>query len=127
MTIKSQLIKLKEGTAIHDAVWTYDLCAFKQLEQHVWCKFEKVLHNLLDSLITFNGYIDRDFLQQKFSETVGLIENLLQQKPLDEHGIYEYGGLNEFFADIMQTVGFEVQKGQHALIDDLVYNTNYFY
>ena len=106
---------------IHDVVWTYDLHSIKRLDEATWNNAKKILNNLLDEIILIKDTITEPQIKDFFKKTVLDLENLLKTSPLDEAGVYEYGGLNEFFADIIESLNFEVEKGEFALISDFVY------
>ena len=114
------LIEIEESRAIHDVVWTYNLCS-KTLSEEIWNKAEKILTDLLDKIISQRNTVKEQQVKEFYSHTVLELERLFGDSPLDDNGIYEYGGLNCFFAEIMESLNFEVKKGKFYLISDFVY------
>jgi len=112
------LTELRSGYLLHDAVWTYDLAIpltdiqYKQLEQ--------ILHNLLQNIESMK-IEKQEQLQLLFSQVVTEFEIVVNHAPLDDYGIYNYGGLNNFFAEIAEVFGFPVKRGVYGQISNFVY------
>ena len=115
------LSDLKDNKTISSVIWTYDLQIGFILDEMTLRNAEKILNNLLDEIIPIKDIITEPPIKDLFKKTVLDLEILLKTSPLNEAGVYEYGGLNEFFADIMESLGFQVEKGEFALVSDFVY------
>ena len=113
------LEEIRNSEKIHDAIWTYNLCA--EVPEDQWPFMTEVLSDLVETLISKKNIITETELKDFFSKTTEKIEFLLNSFPLDSAGIYEYGGLNYLYADIAESFGFPVKHVQLALLDDFVY------
>ena len=118
------LSDIKNSKKVFDAVWTYNLCA-TEIDKISWEKVEVLLNNLLDTIINQKSTITEQQVKDLFAQTVSELEKILDISPLDECGIYEYGGLNYLFADIMKSLSFPVKLGKYALISDFVYGEDF--
>ena len=114
-----ELSEIKNSSMIHDVVWTYNLCS-NGVSESTQEEAEKILFCLIGK-IEEQSDISENQMKAYFSEATTLLENLFSSCPLDKGGIYEYGGLNDFFAKIMEAFGFEVKRGKFNYISDFVY------
>ncbi len=95
------------------------------MDKKTWEKAETLLNNLADDIINRKDALTEQQVKEIFAESVYSLELLLNTSPLDDFGVYEYGGLNYFFADIMRSLGFPVKQGKNTLISDFVYGTDF--
>ena len=116
------LIDIKNGDSIHQVVWAYKLTSSEKIEDDTIQKIETRLHALLDQLILEKrATLTAEYVQSLFDGVVSSIEKLLNQSPLDESWIYEYGGLNCFFSSIMQSFDFHAIKDKNHSTNNFVY------
>ncbi len=118
------LLEIKNGKHVFNAIWTYNLCG-KEINKITWDKAETLLNILLDDIINQKDTITEQQAKDIFAKAVYSLEMLLETSPLDDFGVYEYGGLNYFFADIMISLGFPVKQGKNALISNFVYGIDF--
>ena len=119
------LLAIKEGRDIFNAIWSYDLHSDTRIDEETWHKAEKLLNSLLDEIIKGKGTITEHQVKCLFANTVLELESLFGDSPLYDGGIYEYGGLNCFFANIMTALKFQVKKGKHYWISNFVYGLDF--
>ena len=117
------LAEIKKSRKIHNAVWTYDLCA--KVDKTQWPQMTSALEKLIDKLEREAPNMQEQKLLELFDETTKELEKIFQSEPLDEGGIYEYGGLNYFYADLAEALGFAAEQGEYALKSDFVYHQNF--
>lgn len=101
---------------VWDVVWTYDLHASLTPEQ--WSAMERRLHHLLEELSP--SAENAAAVQAQFDAVVRDLESVTGGT-LDEAGVVEYGGLNEFFGEIMRRYGFPVEQDAVTQRSDFVY------
>lgn len=118
------LEEIRASRKIHDAVWTYNLCASVSLTEAQWQAMEAILKELLETVQHDRHAVTEKTLYALFTGTTCKIEALLGTSVLDESAVYEYGGLNSLYAEIVEAFGFPVKYGQYALISDFVYFKN---
>ena len=120
------LDEIKNGTAIQTVIWTCNLFTFGGLDETKKKSAENILVCLLDKLILIQNkpYTQEDILSV-FQETVSQLEKLLDEKPLNDGWIYEYGGLNCLFAEIMLALGLPVEKGEYYWKSNFVYGVDF--
>lgn len=116
------LIELRNSDKINTVIWTCNLFTFGGIDEKTKTDFYSILVNLLDLLISKQKYTYKEVCSD-FNHTVSELEKLLKQKPLEDGWIYEYGGLNDFFVEIMLVLGFYVKKGQYYWAEDFVYDS----
>jgi hypothetical protein len=114
----------EKKNSIINVVWTYNLCS-DGIDKEAWAKAESILHSLIEIIELRKDTISEQEAKGFFAQTVSDLEKIFNVTHLDDCGIYEYGGLNYFFADIMETLNFTVKKGKFALISNFVYGTDF--
>jgi len=119
------LLAIKEGRDVFNAIWSYDLHSDTKIDEETWHKANKLLNSLLDEVIKEKATITEHQVNSLFAKTVLELETLLGDSPLHDDGIYEYGGLNCFFVNIMTSLKFPVKKGQHYWISNFVYGLDF--
>ena len=113
------LIAIRESRAIKDVVWTYDLGATIN-DEETWQKFEKIITDLLDEIISIKDTVKENQVKNLFKQAVEELERLLKTSPLDDFGIYEYGGLNDFFAEILESLNFQTGRNEQSEDDYII-------
>lgn len=99
-------------------LWTYDLWAHPSPTIEQWAVMEARLDRLLDELPP--AATDAHVVQRMFDDVVCDFETVIGSE-LDEGGVFEYGGLNDFFGEIMRRYGLPVEIGEFFQTSNFVY------
>ena len=125
--LKSNENRYRVSSVIH----TYDLHTTKRLDEITWCSAEKILNDMLCEIILQKNMITEPQVKVLFKKTVSKLECLLKTSPLDGGdgsgglGLYGYAGLNNFFAEILEALNFEVKWSENDYMIDFVYGMNF--
>jgi len=105
---------------IAGTIHSYDLHSNIRIDDETWSKMDEILTNLLDNLIKEKDALTELHVKRLFAKTVSEWENVLRAKPLNDCGVYEYGGLNCFFAEIMEALQLPVKKCKYCWVSNFV-------
>jgi hypothetical protein len=114
------LEEIKNSRMVHDVIWTYNNLGPGGISESTQKEAEEILFQLIDK-ITEPTELSENQIKGYFNETTRMLERLFIAYPLNEGGIYEYGGLNDFFANIMEDFGFPVKREKYNYISNFVY------
>lgn len=116
---------------VGSVIQAYDLNAIKRLDKVTWHNAENILNNLLDEIIPIKDTVTESQVKDLFNKAVCELEVLFGKSPLDDgsccSGIYDYAGLNDFFAEILESLGFHTGRSERSDDDymiDFVYGRN---
>lgn len=119
------LLEIESGHSISQVIWTCNMFTYGGITENEKLGIEIILKDLLHDVIEKQKDCDKENIRSMFSIVVSKLEKLLNQYPLEDGWIYEYGGLNCFFCEIMETLSFPVRKGKYYWISNFVYDEDF--
>lgn len=122
--MRDELLRLKStaNKSCHDRIWwTYNYGAWSdnQIPEHVAEELSESLDRFIDKVYeNYEQFTEEQLhLQMKVQvEELCMIYPTLME---DEEGLYDYGGLNDFFIDIVQSFSFYEKEKYRNDVDML--------
>lgn len=123
MKDKLLLLKSMNNKSIHDRIWwTYNYGSGQknQISDEIAEKLSESLDSFIDEIYVNYEYITEEQLHKMIKcqvEKLCKIHFLLSEG--DDEGIYDYGGLNDFFIDIVENFQFYKREKYRSETDML--------
>lgn len=122
MKDKLLLLKSTNNKSIHDRIWwTYNYGAYQenQISVEVAEKLSESLDSFIDEIYVNYENITEEQLHKMMKSQVERLSKIHFPLCEDDLGLYDYGGLNDFFIDIVENFQFYKREKYRNEIDML--------
>ena len=122
MKDKLLLLKSTNNKSIHDRIWwTYNYGAYQenQISVEIAEKLSESLDSFIDEIYVNYENITEEQLHKMMKSQVERLSKIHFPLCEDDLGLYDYGGLNNFFIDIVENFQFYKREKYRNEIDML--------
>lgn len=122
MKDKLLLLKSANDKSIHDRIWwTYNYGAYQenQISVEIAEKLSESLDSFIDEIYVNYENITEEQLHKMMKSQVERLSKIHFPLCEDDLGLYDYGGLNSFFIDIVENFQFYKREKYRNEIDML--------
>lgn len=122
MKDKLLLLKSTNNKSIHDRIWwTYNYGAYQenQISVEIAEKLSESLDSFIDEIYVNYENITEEQLHKMMKSQVERLSKIHFPLCEDDLGLYDYGGLNSFFIDIVENFQFYKREKYRNEIDML--------
>ena len=122
--MRDDLIKMKSNmkmSSVNDVWWKYNWSADYELPEEMVKILSMALDDFLDRI--YNDYYkySEELLLEEFKNEVKLLCCIYSDLLNDGAGLYDYGGLNDFFIDIIEKFPF-YKKAKYRGESNMLYD-----
>lgn len=131
MKDKLLLLKSTNNKSIHDRIWwTYNYSAYQenQISVEIAEKLSESLDSFIDEIYVNYENITEEQLHKMMKSQVERLSKIHFSLCEDDLGLYDYGGLNSFFIDIVENFQFykrEKYRNEMDMLFDCLNGTRY--
>ena len=111
MKAKLLLLKSANSQSLHERIWwTYKFNSWEEIPNSTTKKLSKSLDSSLDQVYEKYEELTEEQLHLMMKCQVEELQKIYEPLLDDEIGLYDYGGLNDFFIDIVECFPFYVKE-----------------